>query len=71
MAISFGVASASLVTAFFIPDHARSDPRQFIHGVHKAFFVLGGMTMLSTIVFGGLKKGDGDSVSQGKVEHAG
>jgi MFS family permease len=71
MAISFGVASASLVTAFFIPDHARSDPGQFIHGVHKAFFVLGGMTMLSTIVFAELKKGDGDAVSHATQEAGG
>ena len=44
MSISFGVAAASLVTAFFIPDRFRSDPPQFIHGIHKAFFVLGAMT---------------------------
>jgi hypothetical protein len=71
MAVSFGVASASLVTVFFIPDHSRSNPAQFIAGVHRAFFVLGGMTLVSTFVFGGLKKGDGDSVSQGKELHAG
>jgi hypothetical protein len=71
MAISFGVASASLVTAFFIPDRHTSNPLEFIHGVHRAFFVLGGMTLLSTIVFRELKKGDGDSVSQRKVLHAG
>jgi EmrB/QacA subfamily drug resistance transporter len=70
MAISFGVASASLVTAFFIPDRHTSDPEQFIHGVHRAFFVLGGMTILSTIVFHGLKRGDGDSVSQRKELHS-
>jgi EmrB/QacA subfamily drug resistance transporter len=64
MAISFGVASASLVTVFFIPDHSRSNPAQFIHGIHRAFFVLGGMTLLSTIVFLDLKKGDGDAVSR-------
>ena len=46
MAISFGVASASLVTVFFIPDRYRSNPAQFIHGIHRAFFVLGGMTLL-------------------------
>ncbi len=57
MAISFGVASASLVTAFFIPDSHTSNPAEFIQGVHRAFFVLGGMTLLSTIVFRGLKKG--------------
>jgi len=71
MAISFGVASASLVTAFFIPDRHTSSAPQFIHGVHRAFFVLGGMTILSTLVFSGLKKGDGDAVSQRKELHAG
>jgi EmrB/QacA subfamily drug resistance transporter len=64
MAISFGVAAASLVTVFFIPDHVRSNPAQFIQGVHRAFFVLGGMTLASTIVFCELKRGDGDAVSQ-------
>ena len=71
MAISFGVASASLVTVFFLPDRYRSNPAQFIHGIHHAFFVLGGMTLLSTLVFRGLKRGDGDAVSQGKELHAG
>jgi EmrB/QacA subfamily drug resistance transporter len=71
MAISFGVASASLVTAFFIPDRHTSNPAQFIHGVHRAFFVLGGMTILSTIVFRELKRGDGEAVSQRKELHAG
>ena len=71
MAISFGVASASLVTVFFLPDRYRSDPAQFIHGIHRAFFVLGGMTLLSTIVFSGLKRGDGDIVSQRRELHGG
>jgi EmrB/QacA subfamily drug resistance transporter len=71
MAVSFGVASASLVTAFFIPDRHTSSAPQFIHGIHRAFFVLGGMTILSTIVFRGLKRGDGDAVSQGKELHLG
>jgi len=71
MAISFGVASASLVTAFFIPDRHTSNGDQFIHGVHRAFFVLGAMTILSTIVFWELKSGDGDSVSQRTDLHAG
>jgi EmrB/QacA subfamily drug resistance transporter len=64
MAISFGVASASLVTAMFIPDRHTSSAPQFIHGIQRAFFVLGGLTLLSTIVFYQLKKGDGDAVSQ-------
>jgi hypothetical protein len=71
MAISFGVASASLVTVFFIPDHYRSNPMQFIHGIHRAFFVLGGMTLVSTIIFHELKRGDGDAVSQQSELHSG
>ena len=67
MAISFGVASASLATAFFIPDRFHSDAPQMIRGIHQAFVVLGGWTVLSTIVFRKLKRGDGDAVSQQKV----
>jgi MFS family permease len=71
MSISFGVASASLITAFFIPEHARSAP-EMIHGIHNGFLVLGGMTIFSTLIFSELKKEDGDSVSQHKsMEHAG
>jgi EmrB/QacA subfamily drug resistance transporter len=71
MAITFGVASASLVTVFFLPDRYLSNPAQFIHGIHSAFFVLGGMTLLSTVIFHTLQKGDGDAVSQRTDLHAG
>jgi EmrB/QacA subfamily drug resistance transporter len=67
MSISFGVASASLATAFFIPDRFHSSAPEMIHGIHLAFLVLGGLTVVSTLIFSGLKSGDGDSVSQHKV----
>jgi len=67
MAISFGVASASLATALFIPDRFHSNGPQMIHGIHQAFLVLGVTTFLSSVIFSGLKKGDGDSVSHGDV----
>src|SRR5271156_1032138 len=66
MSISFGVAAASLVTAFFVPDRHTSNSVHFVLGVHRAFLVLGGMTLLSTIVFRELRRGDGDAVSQRK-----
>src|SRR5450755_2625998 len=69
MSISFGVASASLVTAFFLPDRFRSNPVEFIRGIHRAFFVLGGMTLVSTIIFRELKQGDGDDVSHREEIH--
>ena len=71
MSMSFGVASASLVTAFFLPDRYRSNPPEFIQGIHHAFYVLGGMTVLSTIVFRELRRGDGAAVSQAKELHGG
>jgi EmrB/QacA subfamily drug resistance transporter len=70
MSISFGVAVAGLATAFFIPT-SHSNPSEMIHGIHKAFIALGILTILSTIVFCGLKSGDGDDVSLHKVLHPG
>ena len=67
MSISFGVASASLATAFFIPDRYHSGAPEMIHGVHKAFLVLGLLTILSTLIFHELKSTDGDAVSRQKV----
>ncbi len=45
------------------PDRFRSNAPEIIHGIHRAFWVLGGMTILSTIVFRELKSGDGEAVS--------
>jgi EmrB/QacA subfamily drug resistance transporter len=67
MSISFGVAAASLATAFFIPDRFHSSAPEMIHGIHQAFLVLGALTVLSTIIFGDLRSGDGDNVSQHQV----
>ncbi len=64
MSISFGVAAASLATAFFIPDRFHSNAPQMIHGIHQAFLVLGALTVFSTTVFSRLKRGDGDDISQ-------
>jgi EmrB/QacA subfamily drug resistance transporter len=66
MSISFGVAVASLAAAFFIPDRFHSTSGQMIEGIHKAFFVLGGLTLISTIIFRELKSSDGASASQHK-----
>ena len=67
MSISFGVATASLATAFFIPDRFHTNAPQMIDGIHKAFLALGGLTVLSSLIFRELKEGDGNAVSGGKV----
>jgi hypothetical protein len=38
-----------------------------IHGIHKAFLALGGLTIFSSIIFRELKNDDGSTVSQSKV----
>jgi EmrB/QacA subfamily drug resistance transporter len=71
MSMSFGVATASLVTAMFIPDRFHSSSGQLIQGIHQAFLILGGLTILSAGVFVELRKDDGDNVSQHKAAAAG
>lgn len=69
LSISFGVAFAGLTTAFFVSDRYRSNSLEMIHGLHKALLVLGGLTILSTVVFMELRRGDGAKVSQQKAIH--
>jgi EmrB/QacA subfamily drug resistance transporter len=72
MSLSFGVAAASLATALFIPDRFHNDAPEMIHGIHQAFLCLGGLTVLSAIVFRELKNDDGDTVSQhNSIHHVG
>jgi hypothetical protein len=72
MSISFGVATASLVTALFVPDRFHTSPLEMVRGIHKAFLVLGALTVLSTLIFRELRNEDGEAVSQYKVvEHSG
>jgi EmrB/QacA subfamily drug resistance transporter len=71
MSISFGVAAAGLAAAFFIPSGVRSDPAAIIGGIHAAFLTLGGLTILSAIVFYRLKSGDGSNVSRKTSLHLG
>ena len=68
MAVSFGIAAASLAAAFFVPDRIHSTEAEMIHGIHLALLVLGGLTIASTIVFNELRTGDGDAVSRHKAE---
>jgi hypothetical protein len=71
MSVSFGVAIAGLTTAFFVPSTPGAAVSEIIVGIHKAFMLLGALTILSTIVFRSLRSSDGDDVSQHKSIHAG
>lgn len=67
MSLSFGVATASLATSFFIPDHFHASSHQMIAGLHRAFYVLGGITLLSALVFRSLNPDDGENISLHKA----
>jgi EmrB/QacA subfamily drug resistance transporter len=68
LAVSFGVATASLAAALFVPDHAIASPGQMIHGIHLALLGLALLTVVSTGVFTGLKGSDGEAVSRHKAQ---
>jgi hypothetical protein len=64
MALSFGVAFASLVAALFLQGVAQADHVRYIIGLHHTFLVLGGFTVVSSIIFSRLHVRDGINVSQ-------
>jgi len=64
MSMSFGVATASLLTAFFIPESLRGNSSELLHGLHEAFIFMGLLTALSSLGFIELKSTDGDVISK-------
>jgi MFS family permease len=68
LAVSFGVAAASLAAAMFIPDQPGAGAPDMIHGIHLALRMLGVLTIVATLVFGELRLTDGDAVSSHKAE---
>ena len=68
LAVSFGVATASLAAALFIPDHARATPPEMIHGIHLALLTLAALTIASTVVFMTLRGDDGAAISRHRAQ---
>jgi EmrB/QacA subfamily drug resistance transporter len=68
LAVSFGVAAASLTAAMFISDRPGAGAPDMVHGIHLALRVLGALTIVSTFVFRELRSSDGDAVSSHKAE---
>src|SRR5258708_5852856 len=66
LAVSFGIATASLAAALFIPDRLRATAPQLLHGIHLALLGLAILTIVSTLVFARLRAQDGASVSRHK-----
>lgn len=63
LSLSFGVALGSLVTAWFLGHVDQRDALQTIPALHKAFFTLGLITIVSSATFIGLDRNDGNNIS--------
>ncbi|HEY0979005.1 MAG TPA: DHA2 family efflux MFS transporter permease subunit [Flavobacteriales bacterium] len=63
MALSFGVAVASLVAGLFLRDVQQTDAAGYITGLHWTFLSLGIFTLLSSLLFRELHPADGANVS--------
>jgi EmrB/QacA subfamily drug resistance transporter len=63
MALSFGVAAASLLAAWFLGASERSDPGRMIAAIHETFWTLAGVTIVAATLFAPLHPDDGRSIS--------
>lgn len=71
LSMSFGLAAGSLITAWFLGDVPQSNRPLVTSALHHAFLALSILTMLSSAMFWGLRRNDGESISRGsrpKVE---
>jgi MFS family permease len=63
LSLSFGVAAGSLLTAWFLGHVDQTIAAQTIPALHRAFFALGAITILSSFTFLRLKAADGNNIS--------
>jgi EmrB/QacA subfamily drug resistance transporter len=63
LSLSFGVAIGSLVAAWFLGHVDQTIAAQTIPALHKAFFALGAITIVSSLTFLGLHPHDGNNIS--------
>jgi EmrB/QacA subfamily drug resistance transporter len=65
MSMSFGLACASLVTAYFLAELPQTDRVAVMGALHRAFLALAGLTLVSSLSFWSLRPEDGESISRG------
>ncbi len=63
MSLGFGVAIASLMLQGFLGFVDQRDPARTVPAMHETFLVLGGLTLVSSVLFLGLRAEDGRNVS--------
>jgi EmrB/QacA subfamily drug resistance transporter len=68
LSVSFGLAAGSLITGWYLGDVPQSNRLALTSALHYAFLTLAALTVLSSITFWSLRKGDGESISKGSVK---
>jgi hypothetical protein len=66
LSMSFGLASGTLVTAWFLGRVPQTNQAMVTGALHHGFWALAVMTILSAGIFWRLRKRDGDSISRGR-----
>ncbi|MFC4929192.1 DHA2 family efflux MFS transporter permease subunit [Massilia sp. GCM10023247] len=67
LSMSFGLATGSLVTAWFLGRIPQTNQVLVTDALHRGFWALALMTVISAAVFRRLRKSDGDSISRGRA----
>ena len=67
LALSFGLASGSLIAGWYLGEVSQTDAVAVTSALHRTFLTVGGVTMLSSFAFWTLRPNDGDNVSRGGV----
>lgn len=68
LSMSFGLATGSLVTAWFLGRIPQTNQVLVTDALHRGFWALALMTVISAAVFWRLRKSDGDSISRGHAK---
>jgi EmrB/QacA subfamily drug resistance transporter len=63
LSMSFGLAAGSLVTGWYLGNVAQTDRVLVTNALHHAFITLAVITVISSLTFWRLKRGDGESIS--------
>ncbi|MQA23817.1 DHA2 family efflux MFS transporter permease subunit [Rugamonas rivuli] len=65
LSMSFGLATGSLITGWFLGDLPQSNRVALTGALHHAFLTLAVLTILSSLTFWSLREQDGESISKG------
>ena len=71
LSLSFGVATGSMLAAWFVGAQMHPPPEVLVPALHRAYLVVGVLTALSSFTFWGLKSNDGDNVSNRRAREMG